>query len=227
MEAKLLTKSFKSGEEDLLVLDRLKLRIMKGKSAAVTGASGSGKSTLLYILGGLDQPSSGTVLSEGKDIFKCGDSERAAWRAKSVGFVFQFHHLLPEFTALENVAMPLMLYGKNRKDAMLISEPLLERVGLKGRLSHRPGLLSGGERQRVAIARALVMDPKILLADEPTGNLDNKNASLVNELILELTVEKGMAAVVATHNAKLASLLDRRLKLENGQLRELSKDARE
>jgi lipoprotein-releasing system ATP-binding protein len=224
MEAKVLTKSFKSGSEDLLVLDKLRLKIMRGRGAAITGASGSGKSTLLYILGGLDQPSSGTVLSEGKDIFTLGDAALAAWRAKSVGFVFQFHHLLPEFTALENVAMPLMLHGSSRGEALERAEPILTRVGLSERLKHRPGLLSGGERQRVAIARALVMEPKILLADEPTGNLDNKNANLINELIMELTKEKGMSAVVATHNSKLASLLDVLYKLENGVLKELSRE---
>jgi lipoprotein-releasing system ATP-binding protein len=222
LEATSLTKTFLSGSEELVVLDKLELKVKEGRSLAILGSSGSGKSTLLYILGGLDKPSLGKVISQGKeDIFKLSDAQRARWRAKNIGFVFQFHHLLPEFDALENVAIPLMLSGTPRGEALELALPYLERVGLKGRLSHRPGLLSGGEQQRVALARALVMEPQILLADEPTGNLDNKNARLVNELILELVKEKSMAAVVVTHNAALSELMDERATLESGVLKRL------
>ncbi|MDR2460130.1 MAG: ABC transporter ATP-binding protein [Deltaproteobacteria bacterium] len=220
LEVKNLSKTFTSGTEELVVLDKLELSVVQGKSLAILGSSGSGKSTLLYILGGLDRPTSGQVLSEGQvDIFKLSDSQRAKWRAKNVGFVFQFHHLLPEFDALENVAMPLLLSGVPAAQAKERALPLLERVGLGDRLNHRPGILSGGEQQRVALARALVMEPTILLADEPTGNLDNKNAKLVNELIIELVKETGMAAIVVTHNAALADMLDRRVTLEMGTLK--------
>ncbi|MDR1080125.1 MAG: ABC transporter ATP-binding protein [Deltaproteobacteria bacterium] len=220
LEARGLSKTFRSGQEDILVLDRVDLTVSRGASMAVLGASGSGKSTLLYILGGLERPTGGSVVSGGSDVYALGDAQRARWRAKSVGFVFQFHHLLPEFDALENVSMPLMLAGASREEAEARARPLLERVGLSGRLTHRPGLMSGGEQQRVALARALAMGPRILLADEPTGNLDGRNASMVNELIVELARAGGMAAVVVTHNAKLAAMLDRRLVLEGGALRE-------
>jgi lipoprotein-releasing system ATP-binding protein len=220
LEARGLSKTFRSGQEDILVLDKVDLTVVPGASTAVLGASGSGKSTLLYILGGLERPSEGSVMSGGTDVYAQGDSQRARWRARSVGFVFQFHHLLPDFDALENVSMPLLLAGASREEAEARARPLLDRVGLTGRLTHRPGLMSGGEQQRVALARALAMGPRILLADEPTGNLDGKNASMVNELIVELARAGGMAAVVVTHNAKLAAKLDRRLVLEGGSLRE-------
>jgi lipoprotein-releasing system ATP-binding protein len=203
-----------------VVLDGLELSVRPGESLAVLGASGSGKSTLLYILGGLERPSSGTVAAGGRVIYDLPDAQLARWRARSVGFVFQFHHLLSEFDALENVAMPLRLAGASRDEAFARARPLLERVGLAKRLSHRPGLMSGGEQQRVALARALAMGPRILLADEPTGNLDGRNAAMVNSLILELARGGGMAAVVVTHNAKLAAMLDRRLVLEGGSLKE-------
>jgi lipoprotein-releasing system ATP-binding protein len=196
------------------------LEVGPGASLAVLGASGSGKSTLLYILGGLERPSGGKVLSDGRDVYALPEPQRARWRARSVGFVFQFHHLLSEFDALENVAMPLRLAGASREEARARARPLLERVGLSARLSHRPGLMSGGEQQRVALARALAMGPRILLADEPTGNLDVRNASMVNSLVVELARAGGMAAVVVTHNAKLAAMLDRRLVLEGGTLKE-------
>jgi lipoprotein-releasing system ATP-binding protein len=190
-----------------------------GRSVAVLGASGSGKSTLLYILGGLDRPSQGAVLSRGEDIFSLTEPELARWRMREIGFVFQFHHLLPEFTALENAAMPLRLSGAGEEEAFAKARPLLERVGLGERTGHRPGILSGGEQQRVALARAIAMEPSILLADEPTGNLDNKNAAMVNSLIVELVKERRLAAVVATHNQELAMLMDVRLTLKDGALR--------
>ncbi|MDR2613208.1 MAG: ABC transporter ATP-binding protein [Deltaproteobacteria bacterium] len=220
LEARGLTKAFRSGQEDILVLDRLDLAVEPGVSLAILGSSGSGKSTLLYILGGLERPTSGEVLSEGRAIYSLTDAQRARWRALSVGFVFQFHHLLPEFDALENVAMPLRLAGASRDEAVGRARPLLERVGLARRLTHRPGLLSGGEQQRVALARALALGPRILLADEPTGNLDGRNAAMVNALIVDLARDGGMAAVVVTHNARLADTLDRRLVLEGGSLKE-------
>ncbi|MDR1040107.1 MAG: ABC transporter ATP-binding protein [Deltaproteobacteria bacterium] len=220
LAAKGLVKAFRSGQEEILVLDRLDLEVKPGSSIAVLGASGSGKSTLLYILGGLERPTAGEVTSFGRDVYALADAQRARWRARSVGFVFQFHHLLPEFDALENVAMPLRLAGASREEAAARARPLLEKVGLAKRLTHRPGLMSGGEQQRVALARALAMGPRILLADEPTGNLDVRNASMVNSLIMELARAGNMAAVVVTHNAKLAAMLDRRLVLEGGTLKE-------
>ncbi|MDR2354107.1 MAG: ABC transporter ATP-binding protein [Deltaproteobacteria bacterium] len=217
--AKDLSKSFLSGDAELLILDKLNLTVLPGKSYVILGASGSGKSTLLYLLGGLDRPSSGTVLAEGgKNIFNFTERDLAHWRAQAVGFVFQFHHLLPEFNALENVAMPLMLAGVSVKEAEERALPLLKRVGLGKRLGHRPGILSGGEQQRVALARALVYSPQVLLADEPTGNLDPKNAKLVNDLILELVRENSISAVVVTHNEGLAALLDMRYELRDGKL---------
>ncbi|MDR1313411.1 MAG: ABC transporter ATP-binding protein [Deltaproteobacteria bacterium] len=220
LSARGLSKTFVSGQEDILILDKVDLTVSPGASTAVLGASGSGKSTLLYILGGLERPTGGELMSGGRDVYALSDSQRARWRARSVGFVFQFHHLLSEFDALENVAMPLRLAGASRDEAAARAKPLLERVGLAKRLSHRPGLMSGGEQQRVALARALAMGPRILLADEPTGNLDGRNALMVNELIVELARAGGMAAVVVTHNAKLAAMLDRRLVLEGGTLKE-------
>ncbi|MDR2405897.1 MAG: ABC transporter ATP-binding protein [Deltaproteobacteria bacterium] len=207
-----------SGLEELVILSSLDLRVERGRSIAILGASGSGKSTLLYILGGLDRPTSGGVYSRGESIFNLSEPELAHWRMKEIGFVFQYHHLLPEFTALENVAMPLMISGVKAEEAASRAEPILARVGLSLRLKHRPGILSGGEQQRVALARAIIMEPTILLADEPTGNLDGKNAEMVNKLILELVHEKSLSAVVVTHNAELSKLMDTRLTLSNGKL---------
>lgn len=223
LEAKALTKVFLSGREELRILDGLDLRIWQGRSVAILGASGSGKSTLLYILGGLEKPTDGQVLFTGQDIFKVGEEKLAAWRNKTVGFVFQFHHLLGDFTALENAAMPGRLAGLGAQEAQDKARPLLERVGLTDRLHHKPGELSGGEQQRVALARALVMEPRVLLADEPTGNLDAKSAASVNNLILELVSEKGLAAVIVTHNSQLASMVDEPLELAGGLLKNLEK----
>ena len=223
LEARKLSKIFPSGREELHILAGLDLKVSKGRSMAILGASGSGKSTLLYILGGLEKPTSGEVLFEGRNIFAAGEESLAAWRNKTVGFVFQFHHLLGDFTALENAAMPARLAGLGPDEAASKARPLLERVGLADRLDHKPGELSGGEQQRVALARALVMEPGILLADEPTGNLDVKSAGSVNSLILELVKEKDLAAVIVTHNSQLAALVDEPLELSGGLLKH-SKD---
>jgi lipoprotein-releasing system ATP-binding protein len=217
-----LKKVFRSGDGELTILDGLNLTVDPGQSLAILGASGSGKSTLLYLLGGLDRPTKGQVISQGREIFGLAEPDLARWRAREVGFVFQNHHLLPEFTALENAAMPARLAGYSPKEATALARPVLERVGLSERLNHRPGALSGGERQRVALARALVLAPPVLLADEPTGNLDAHNANLVNDLLGELVAERGLAAVVVTHNAELASRLQVRLYLERGRLRPLA-----
>jgi lipoprotein-releasing system ATP-binding protein len=218
MRARGLSKVFVSGHEELSILSGLDLDIGEGRSMAVLGASGSGKSTLLYILGGLDKPSAGEVTYGGEPLFGKSESELAAWRNRAVGFVFQFHHLLGDFTALENVAIPARLAGFSAADSEAMARPLLERVGLGGRLDHTPGRLSGGEQQRVALARALVMEPRLLLADEPTGNLDGKSARLVNDLIVELVAERKLAAVIVTHNVQLAGMLDTALELSGGKL---------
>jgi len=219
MAARGLTRVFTSGREELRILDGLDLDVPVGRSLAIVGASGSGKSTLLYILGGLERPSGGQVFFEGRDVFGRSEEALAAWRNQAVGFVFQFHHLLSDFTALENAAMPARLAGAGPDEALAQARPLLERVGLAERLHHKPGELSGGEQQRVALARALVMNPKVLLADEPTGNLDAKSAGGVNSLILELVAEKKLAAVIVTHNSQLAAMVDRSLELVGGRLR--------
>ncbi len=218
LTARGLTKVFVSGREELRILDGLDLEVTGGRSLAIVGASGSGKSTLLYILGGLDRPTGGQVLFEGREVFTRGEEELAAWRNRVVGFVFQFHHLLGDFTALENAAMPARLAGYGAEAAEDLARPLLDRVGLSDRLHHKPGELSGGEQQRVALARALVMNPRVLLADEPTGNLDARSAGSVNSLILELVAEKNLAAVIVTHNPQLAALVDRSLELHSGRL---------
>jgi lipoprotein-releasing system ATP-binding protein len=215
-----LGKTFSTGAETLRILHDLQLTVEAGTSAAILGASGSGKSTLLYLLGGLDRPTAGRVLSRGRDVFTLPEPALARWRSREVGFVFQFHYLMAEFDALENVAMPARLAGAPPKEAAELAEPLLRRVGLGERLRHRPGALSGGEQQRVALARALVLSPGLLLADEPTGNLDARNAAMVNELILELVAERGLGALVVTHNANLAALAGRTLELIEGRLAE-------
>lgn len=219
MEARGLVKTFASGREELRILDGLDLKVTGGRSITIVGASGSGKSTLLYMLGALDRPTEGDLLFEGLPLLRRSEDELAAWRNCSVGFVFQFHHLLSDFTALENAAMPARLAGQSPQEALALAEPLLARVGLADRLHHKPGELSGGEQQRVALARALVMGPKLLLADEPTGNLDMKSAEVVGSLIMELVAERGLAAVIVTHNNQLAALADQPLELVSGKLR--------
>ncbi len=213
-----LHKSYLSGCERLLILRGLDLTVERGQMIAVTGASGSGKSTLLHLVGGMDYPDRGEVRYQGINIFGFNRQELARFRNATIGFVFQFHHLLPEFTALENVMFPLLIRSISRQEARRPAEELLARVGLGDRLGHRPGELSGGEQQRVAIARALVGNPKVLLADEPTGNLDTHTAEAIFNLLLGLHREVGLTSVIVTHNERLALLCDRSYRLEEGKL---------
>jgi lipoprotein-releasing system ATP-binding protein len=218
LEAVGIKRAFRQGPIDLQVLQDVNFAVRPAERIAIIGASGSGKTTLLQILGGLDKPTEGTVRIAGNDIHALAEKPRGELRNRTLGFIYQFHHLLPEFSALENVAMPLLVRRMRAVDAKERARAILERVGLGQRLSHRPQELSGGERQRAAVARALVTEPRIVLADEPTGNLDGNNAESVFELMLELNRELGTSLIVVTHDRRLAARMDRVLELDRGNL---------
>ena len=215
-----LSKVYREGKLTTAVLHNVDLAVHAGELLAIVGSSGSGKSTLMHLLGGLDTPTQGEVFYQGKNIYQLSANQQATWRNQSLGFVYQFHHLLSEFNALENVAMPLLIAGKSIKIAKQRSLTMLKRVGLAHRISHRPSELSGGERQRVAIARALINEPTLVLADEPTGNLDATSAESVYQLIKSLNEELGTAFVVVTHDQQLANKLTRQEYMASGVLQE-------
>lgn len=213
-----LSKRFSNGVVSIDVLKDLNFDLSAGETIAIVGASGIGKSTLLHILGALDRPDTGKLLFKGENVFLYDDLKLARFRNEAVGFVFQFHHLLPEFTAIENAMMPALIQGRNKSTAARAAEEVLVRVGLKERLNYRVGKLSGGEQQRVALARALALKPSLLLADEPTGNLDKSNSDHIHALLLELNRELSMTLIVVTHNMELADCMSRRVTIVDGRL---------
>ena len=219
IEVQKIFKSYGNGTKRVEVLKGVDLTFHRGERAAIVGASGVGKTTLLHVLGTLDRPTAGKVLFEGKDIYTLNEKDLAFFRNREIGFVFQFHHLLPEFNALENTMMPCLIRGISKEEAISRAEAILTLVGLNERFSHKPGELSGGEQQRVAVARALVLEPKVLLADEPTGNLDTKTGESVFDLLQEMNRIKGVTLVVVTHNLKLAEKLSRQIQLIDGKAR--------
>ncbi len=218
IDAMNVSRIFQAPKGDLKVLAGLSFSIGKGQTAAIAGASGSGKSTLLHILGCLDRPTEGKILLGGQDTSQLADHDLAGARNKNIGFVFQFHHLLPEFTAVENVALPLLVGGMGRPEAMSRAEELMDQVGLKERCLHRPSELSGGEQQRVAVARALANSPEVILADEPTGNLDSRSGGAVADLLWRMNRERNIALVLVTHNNELAKRAERIMELKDGKL---------
>jgi lipoprotein-releasing system ATP-binding protein len=213
-----LYKSFPMGGRDLVVLNNINLRIQRGELIAIMGASGAGKSTLLQILGTLDRPTKGTVSFEGQDLFQLSEQQQAEFRNKRVGFVFQFHHLLPEFTALENACLPAMIQKRDLADVAGEATKLLREVGLGERLHHKPGELSGGEQQRVSVARALMQQPDLVLADEPTGNLDSHTGDALFTLLRQLNRSRGTTFVIVTHNDKLSAHADRIVSMQDGMI---------
>lgn len=217
-----INKTYVVGNQRLHVLRDLDFSVEQGEMVAVVGASGVGKSTLLHLLGGLDRPDGGSIVIGGTDVVAMPDEALTAFRNKHVGFVFQFHHLLPEFTALENAAMPLRIARVSPGESQRRADAVLQRLGLGDRLTHRPSMLSGGEQQRVAVARALVTEPSVLLADEPTGDLDEQTAEALHALLREMHRERNLSSVIATHNMRLAESCDRVLRLEGGRLVEQS-----
>ena len=215
-----VSKSYKDGQLNVNVLNQLRLEVLEGQSVSIIGSSGSGKSTLMHILGGLDKPTSGSVVLMGQNLSQLGQKQLGLLRNQYLGFVYQFHHLLPEFSALENVMMPLLIGKMKKAEAEKRAVEMLEKAGLKQRIQHRPSELSGGERQRAAIARALVTRPKCLLADEPTGNLDRKNAQNVLDMMLDLKSELNTSLIVVTHDDELAGRFDRVMLMHDGRLEE-------
>lgn len=218
LETRALVKRFEEGPQVLEILHGIDMQVMRGEFVAIVGSSGSGKTTLLHLLGGLDSPTSGEVRICGEDLSQCNEVKRGWLRNRHIGFVYQFHHLLPEFTALENVCMPLLLRDGSIPEAEKAAIALLQRVGLGERLQHKPAELSGGERQRVALARALVTKPAVVLADEPTGNLDNETSQEVQALLQELNRELGISFVIVTHDTALAARAGRILRMDRGRL---------
>jgi lipoprotein-releasing system ATP-binding protein len=213
-----LTKNFRLGEKEIRVLKGIDLEIRRGETIAILGVSGVGKTTLLHILGALDRPTQGRVIYRGEDQFTRSDKELAHFRNQEIGFVFQFHYLLSDLTALENTVLPARIAGMPKKEAEQKAAALLEELGLTERKAHRPGKLSGGEQQRVAVARAVIMDPRIILADEPTGNLDTESAAVVEDLLVRLRDTRGIAVVAVTHNPKFAARMDRQIHMLDGRI---------